>query len=81
MQVEADTEDQAADDGADRRVDPAEHGSGEGVDQHRLHHVRVEEDARRRQHSRDRAEHGREAPAEAEHQRDADADEARLVRD
>ena len=56
-----------ADDGAERAVEPAEHGGGEGVEQDALHHVRLEEDDRRDHHPGDRAEHGREPPAEREH--------------
>ena len=74
-QVQADAEHQAADDGAERGVDPAEDGRREGVDQHRLHHVRVEEDGRRRQHPGGGAEHRGEPPADREHPADADADE------
>ena len=71
---------QTADHGAERRVDPAENGGGERVDEDGRHHVRIEADGGRRQHSGDRAEQRRETPAEREHPGDADADEPRLLR-
>ena len=64
---------EAADDGADRAVDAAEHRRRERVDQDDEHHVRVEEDRRRGHHPGDRAERRGEAPAEREHPADAHA--------
>ncbi len=58
---------------------PAEHGSGEGVDEDGRHHVRIEPDGRGREHSGDGAEQGREPPAEREHPRDAHPDEPCLL--
>ena len=49
---------QAADDGADRRVDAAEHGCGEGVDEDGGHHVRVEAHRRSGEHARHGSEEG-----------------------
>ena len=69
-----------SDDGAERRVDAAENGRGERVDEHGGHHVRIESDGRRGEHPGDRAEQRREAPAEREHPRDAHTDEPRLLR-
>ena len=78
-QVQADAEDQAPGDSARRRVDPAEHGRRKGVDQDRLHHVRVEEHRRSGEHPRDGAQHRGQTPADGEHPPHAHADEpARL---
>ena len=60
-----DAEHEAADDGAERTVEPAEHGGRERVQQDAAHHVRVEEDRRRGHHPRERAEHGGDAPSRA----------------
>ena len=79
-QVQPDAEHEAADDGAERRVDPAEHRGRERVDQGGLHHVRVEEERRGGEHPRDRAEHRRQAPADREHPAHPDADEPARLR-
>ena len=79
-QVEEHADQQAADDGAERRVDAAEHGGGEGVDENGRHHVRIEPDRGRGEHPGDRTEKRSQAPAEREHPRDAHADEPGLLR-
>ncbi len=64
-QVEEDAEQEAADHRAGGALEPAEHRRGEGVDQDRLHHRRLEELRRLRHQAGDRAEHRGEAPADA----------------
>ena len=79
-EVQQDAEDQAADDGTDRRVHPAEDSRRKGVQQDRLHHVRLEKERRCGEHSRDRAERGCEPPADGQHRRHLHAGQPRLER-
>ena len=71
---------EAADHGARRALEPAEHGGGERVEQDRLHHRRLQEHRRLRHQPGHGAEHCGEAPADREHAVHAHADERRRRR-
>ena len=77
--VDQDPEDETADDRAQRAVDPAQHGRGEGVDEDDQHQVRVEELRGRSHHPGNRTQDGGETPPERQHPADADAREAARV--
>ena len=66
----------AAESGAERIVDAAEHGAREGVEQNAGHHVGVEIDDRRRHHAGDRADRCGKPPADRQHPSDAYADQS-----
>ena len=70
-----DADDPAADDRALGRVEAAERGGRERVDEHAAHEVDVEEQLRRDEHAGERAEQRREPPADHQRAPDVDADE------
>src|SRR3954447_11697168 len=76
QQVERHAEQEPADDGPDRALDPADDGGRERVEEDALHQVRRQEVDGRDEHPGDGAEQGGEAPADREHPRDAHAEQA-----
>ena len=64
-EVLEDADQEAADDGAERRGQAAEHGGGKAVDQHAAHHVRLEEHHRRDQDAGDRRRSRTPCPSRA----------------
>jgi len=75
---EDDAQDQAADDGTDGALDPAQNRGRKRIDDDALHHIGIEEDHRRDHDPGDRADHRGQSPAEREHPAHANPEHAAL---